>query len=186
MYCGVGEGVADHTRRTEADVAMHAKQGIWIGVGMVALAAVPFFLSLRNCHVIVFWPTQVVINLERGVARARILTDPDLPFYHGEVRLIQVDFMVTPFIQTARPWMSFPRWESDVRSLVLQSPIWPLPLLLALILSLWRRGHGRKVPGARPCPTCGYDLRGTPDRPCPECGNNQRPAGRERPGRWFD
>jgi hypothetical protein len=49
--------------------------------------------------------------------------------------------------------------------------LWPLALALGvlpmIVASTWvraarRAGHGR-------CPTCGYDLRATPER-CPECG----------------
>ncbi len=59
----------------------------------------------------------------------------------------------------------------------LQFPHWFLVLLLAVPPTLsavgWqRRRHRRRLlgPDARPCPTCGYDLRATPTR-CPECGH---------------
>ncbi len=67
----------------------------------------------------------------------------------------------------------------------LQFPHWFLVLLLAVPPAMsavgWlRRRHRRRLLGtdARPCPTCGYDLRATPNR-CPECGH--LPPGRADP-----
>jgi hypothetical protein len=62
------------------------------------------------------------------------------------------------------------------RILILRIPHW-LIVTLASIFPLWIGGHfllrrGRQLEGH--CPSCGYDLRATPDR-CPECGHEIKP-----------
>jgi hypothetical protein len=61
------------------------------------------------------------------------------------------------------------RWQMGVRVVFL--PYWAAVVTLAVLpvvrLGLSHRRRGRWQTGL--CPSCGYDLRATPDR-CPECG----------------
>jgi hypothetical protein len=71
-----------------------------------------------------------------------------------------------PFRHGGRAWRSLyiPHWLSTLLTAV--------PAMLALTLRFRRK---RKILAGH-CPTCGYDLRATPDR-CPECGTVTKPAG---------
>jgi hypothetical protein len=64
------------------------------------------------------------------------------------------------------------RWHGRLNRLLL--PYWSLCLLFAALPLTWaRRAIRARITRSRQqtglCPTCGYDLRATPDR-CPECG----------------
>ena len=62
-------------------------------------------------------------------------------------------------------------WERLPGGWALHVPHWAVILLLTF-LAAWRlSAHLRRARDARQglCPTCGYDLRASPDR-CPECG----------------
>jgi hypothetical protein len=60
-------------------------------------------------------------------------------------------------------------YENDGRSRRLTIPYYALTLLPG-VFALWlSRRMLRKRSSASVCPSCGYDLRATPDR-CPECG----------------
>jgi hypothetical protein len=63
------------------------------------------------------------------------------------------------------------------REKLVSVPHWLLALILAILparwlLLLWRRRHNSPK---HACPTCGYDLRATPER-CPECGLLVKPT----------
>jgi hypothetical protein len=64
----------------------------------------------------------------------------------------------------AQPWTSH-------RTYLLTAPAWPVVLLSGLMPAASALARLRAVRRKRAghCPTCGYDLRATPDR-CPECG----------------
>jgi hypothetical protein len=74
-------------------------------------------------------------------------------------------------------WRSFavdPGNQNGGRFWSLFVPHWAAALLTALLpaLRLWRDHRGRRARQRQSegrCPTCGYDLRATPER-CPECG----------------
>jgi hypothetical protein len=66
----------------------------------------------------------------------------------------------------------------DAEYSIITAPIWPFPVIAALIPLCWvllaYRRHARREGGR--CLVCGYDLRATPDK-CPECGTVPRAKG---------
>ena len=60
-------------------------------------------------------------------------------------------------------------------------PFWAIALATAVlplgrtIRGVWSRTRALRQESIGRCPTCGYDLRASPDR-CPECGTSKTPA----------
>lgn len=79
-------------------------------------------------------------------------------------RTIRYAFLGFGFLRASDPLTQSNRW--------LWFPHWFAALLCAIIPALYLHAvlRTRRVVRLNLCPTCGYDLRATPDR-CPECGN---------------
>src|SRR4051794_40069461 len=73
--------------------------------------------------------------------------------------------------------------DGPTRGFLVHFTHWLSAILFAIAPTCWlllsprRRRANRRRLGL--CPTCGYDLRATPER-CPECGTEQRPEIRHR------
>jgi hypothetical protein len=117
--------------------------------------------SFRNGYLIESRPATLSISLRHFIAHPNIPGDADWSMYcttRDPADSPQgFDFMSQEGIGE-RVWsIMFPHW-----SLAVFFGILPTYSLIAFI-----RHRKHRLPGL--CPTCGYDLRATPDR-CPECG----------------
>jgi hypothetical protein len=77
-----------------------------------------------------------------------------------------------------------PRWEvlglsygNEGTFWWISFPFWLLALIGLLPAAFWlrHRRHQRRANEQKICPTCGYDLRASPER-CPECGSPAVPS----------
>lgn len=70
------------------------------------------------------------------------------------------------------------RWEyntsrTQMSAVIVRIPWYALVLLSGSLLAFAIYRHARRTTHANACPSCGYDLRATPER-CPECGRGTR------------
>ena len=115
-------------------------------------------LSLLLCGATVtFWVRSYWwhdhVPLSRGAGGYLLLSED------GDVVLFELDWIdrsTSQFYVHGFPFLFLPYW---------------LPTIVTAIPALWIGSLIVRRRASRPglCPTCGYDLRATPDR-CPECG----------------
>jgi hypothetical protein len=119
---------------------------------------------------------------ESGTLRVSVIDD------HGAVVTYHRPELLTWQRDASVGWQSHALWRLAVYRefyapagyLTVEFPDWVICAASAVpaVLALRRRTiHSARVRGRR-CPSCGYDLRATPDR-CPECG---RPVGASERG----
>jgi hypothetical protein len=139
-------------------------------------ACVLWVRSYWTVDLIVFSPTRDSYSVwsQRGEVCLRRLGNTDMPdrWQHHSTPVQGFSRYVPPQSERRRPggfwWesgaLNFPR---PLRYQVVVVPYWFILAVCILAASpalLRRRRHRVGL-----CPTCGYDLRATPDR-CPECG----------------
>jgi hypothetical protein len=84
-------------------------------------------------------------------------------------------YLILQPIVTGRSWWGFAYITGTSNGVpqpwwLFMAPHWSLALLFTIAPLTWLIRRLRRATPAGLCPTCGYDLRATPDR-CPECGN---------------
>jgi hypothetical protein len=125
----------------------------------------------RSAEVRLLWLGAAGLHFERGQAFA----SPPPP----ELVLKAAPFVIPWYFSSSdgapagAPRLHWTRPRVDLRTGVtyLHLPYWLLQLLTLAppIAFVWRRRRHSRRDAAGLCPSCGYDLRATPDR-CPECG----------------
>ena len=77
------------------------------------------------------------------------------------------------------PWRYGGFYYTNRNFLGISIPLWSIVLVFSIVQLVWLISWKRKEVkrGLGLCPTCGYDLRATPER-CPECGTvpEKKPA----------
>ena len=76
---------------------------------------------------------------------------------------------------------TFGGWSTMSDFVAVKAPHWTVVVMFSMLPALWASRwqaarQRRRAQGNLTCPTCGYDLRATPDR-CPECGSAQTSGG---------
>lgn len=165
----------------------------------LTVASALLFVAVCILWVRSYWHRDVVYCVTRDPITQWSLTSDSgglwgnrswrFPFAHSPTNTWKWEFASERLVDGSIPWRAFSEWRwrfagfgwaSDDRPSHsyrgLEAPYWSLAAMTAcpLILRLSRTLRSRlRRKGF--CPSCGYDLRASPDR-CPECGTTKATA----------
>jgi hypothetical protein len=145
---------------------------VTVSVVLCLLTAVLWLRSLVVWDTLHIQLPERAIDVDHADGRLRLATVRHVREYpiHRH-RLSHMRRKATYVENTFGPRRWWPQFVRHHVGFIVILPHWVLATLgvgvPALALYRWTRSHHRVA--ARRCPSCGYDLRATPDR-CPECG----------------
>jgi len=114
---------------------------------------------------------------------------PQPPLFIGGQNVV-FNFTLNNFLMQVPLWHGFGKKDvarkpyfgrTDVEHNAV-APVWPAAVALAVlpVIRMLRTGRRRRRARSGCCPTCGYDLRATPEQ-CPECGSARKECENSRP-----
>ena len=152
---------------------MRARRARILAVLTVALLVVALlawarsYLPLSHCDVYAYRGRLVVIFADKLYP----FSDPSSPSFPGVSQMIQTFENVSPpksllGVQLMSETLDPPNWYFIV---AIPFPYVVLPLAVLAWLSVRSAREASRRTREKRCPSCGYDLRASPER-CPECG----------------